>query len=56
VAAATFPLAVWILLQPPWPVWGAALVAAAFIIHRHRSNIERLRSGSEHVFQWGAKR
>jgi len=56
VAAATFPLAVWILLQPPWPVWGAALAAAAFIVYRHRNNIERLRAGSEHVFQWGAKR
>src|SRR5215469_7597669 len=56
VAAATFPLAVWILLQPAWPVWGSALVAAAFIIYRHRSNIERLRSGTEHVFEWGARR
>ena len=50
VAAATFPLAVWLLLKPPLPPIGAALVASAFIIYKHSSNIDRLRAGAEHRF------
>jgi acyl phosphate:glycerol-3-phosphate acyltransferase len=50
VAAATFPLAVWLLLKPPLPPIAAALVASAFIIYKHSSNIERLRAGAEHRF------
>ena len=56
VAAATFPLAVWLVLQPSWPVWLSALLASGFIIYRHSSNIQRLRSGTESRFTFGARR
>jgi glycerol-3-phosphate acyltransferase PlsY len=52
-AAATFPLAVWLVLQPPAPVVLAALLAGAFIVYTHHTNIRRLRQGTEHVFRWG---
>ncbi|MDR3699206.1 MAG: glycerol-3-phosphate 1-O-acyltransferase PlsY [Candidatus Sulfopaludibacter sp.] len=53
VAAATFPLAVWLILQPSIYVVSAAILAGAFIIYKHRSNIQRLHGGSEHVFRFG---
>jgi glycerol-3-phosphate acyltransferase PlsY len=56
VGAATFPLAVWLLLQPPWPVLAASVLASAFIIYKHRSNIERLRQGNENVFTFGSRK
>jgi glycerol-3-phosphate acyltransferase PlsY len=52
VAAGTFPLAVWMILHPPAPVWAAALIAGAFIVYRHQSNIQRIRSGTEFVFHF----
>jgi glycerol-3-phosphate acyltransferase PlsY len=55
-AAATFPLAVWIVAHAPIPVLVAAIGAAAFIIYRHRSNIQRLHSGTEHVLNLGARK
>lgn len=55
-AAATLPLAVWIIEHPSASVVIAALVAAAFIIYRHSSNIQRLREGTEHVFSLGSRR
>jgi len=54
-AAATFPLAVWLILQAAWPMLAASILAAAFIIYRHSSNLERLRAGTEHVFSFGSK-
>lgn len=54
-AAATFPLAVWIILHPPLPVVAAAIVAGAFIVWRHRSNIDRLRAGTENVFSFSGR-
>jgi glycerol-3-phosphate acyltransferase PlsY len=51
VGAATFPLAVWLLILPPFPVELAAILAAVFIIYKHSSNIERLRAGTEHQFK-----
>jgi glycerol-3-phosphate acyltransferase PlsY len=54
IGAATFPLAVWLILQPSWPVWSAAVLAGAFIIYKHSSNIRRLHAGTEHVFRFGA--
>src|SRR5215467_3867178 len=42
IAAATFPLAVWLIFQPPLAIELASLAAAIFIIYRHRSNIQRL--------------
>lgn len=52
LAAATFPLGVWLILHPPAPVMLASLIAAAFIVWRHRANIGRLRAGTENVFAW----
>ncbi len=52
LAAGTFPLGVWLILHPPAPVMLASLIAGAFIVYRHRSNIERWRAGTENVFVW----
>ena len=52
LAAGTFPLGVWMILHPPFEVTLAALIAGAFIVYRHRANIERLRAGTENVFVW----
>src|SRR5215469_4620578 len=54
-AAATFPLAVWIIEHKQLPVFLAALIAGAFVIYRHRDNIRRLRTGAEHRFSFGAR-
>jgi glycerol-3-phosphate acyltransferase PlsY len=51
--AATFPLAVFLILHPPLPVLLASIVGGAFIIWRHRANIARLRAGTENVFRPG---
>jgi glycerol-3-phosphate acyltransferase PlsY len=56
LAAGTFPLAVWLILHPPWPVLLAAIAAGVFIVFRHRGNIERLRAGQENVFSLGGRR
>jgi glycerol-3-phosphate acyltransferase PlsY len=50
--AGSFPLAVWLILHPPATVMLAALAAGAFVVYRHKSNIERLRTGTENVFTW----
>jgi acyl phosphate:glycerol-3-phosphate acyltransferase len=52
LAAATFPLGVWIILHPPGVVLLASLIAGAFIVYRHKANIERLHAGTENVFSW----
>jgi glycerol-3-phosphate acyltransferase PlsY len=54
VGAASFPLAVWIVVHPPLPVLLASFIGAGFIIYRHSSNMQRLRAGTEHVFTFGA--
>jgi glycerol-3-phosphate acyltransferase PlsY len=56
VGAATLPVWVWLTSQPPWPVVAASILAAAFIIYRHSSNIRRLRAGTENVFRFGASK
>jgi glycerol-3-phosphate acyltransferase PlsY len=56
VGAATFPLAVWLIQQAPWPVLAAAIVGSAFIIYKHRTNIQRLRAGTESVFSLGTSK
>jgi glycerol-3-phosphate acyltransferase PlsY len=53
-AAATFPLAVWIVQHPQLPVFFASLIAGVFVILRHRENIHRLRKGTEHSFSFNA--
>ncbi|MEQ1885129.1 MAG: glycerol-3-phosphate 1-O-acyltransferase PlsY [Bryobacteraceae bacterium] len=52
LAAATFPFGVWMILHPPAPVTLAALLAGAFIVYRHKENIQRIRGGNENVFRW----
>jgi acyl phosphate:glycerol-3-phosphate acyltransferase len=54
VGAGTFPLALWLIEKPPVVVLLASVVAAILIIYRHRSNIERLHNGTEHVLSFGA--
>jgi len=56
LSAGTFPLAVWLILHPPLSLVAAAAVAGAFIIYRHRANIERLRAGTEHVLSFGSRK
>ena len=56
VAAATFPLAVWIIAHPPLTVVAASIVSGALVIWRHKENIARLREGSEHVFTFGSRK
>jgi acyl phosphate:glycerol-3-phosphate acyltransferase len=56
IAAATFPLAVWLILQPSRSVVAAAIVAGAFIIYKHSSNLQRLHAGNEHVFRFGGRK
>ena len=51
VGAATFPLAVWLLMKLAVPALAAA-IAGVFIIYRHSSNIRRLRAGTENVFKF----
>jgi glycerol-3-phosphate acyltransferase PlsY len=52
ICAALFPLGVWMILHPPAPVLLAALLAGAFIVARHKANIDRLRAGTESEFRW----
>jgi glycerol-3-phosphate acyltransferase PlsY len=55
VAAGLFPLAVFLLMHPHWAILSSAIFSAAFIIWRHRSNIERIRAGNENVFRFGGR-
>src|SRR5579863_4746147 len=48
-AAATFPFGVWLIEHPPLSVFAASLIAAIFIVVRHRSNLQRIRSDQENV-------
>jgi glycerol-3-phosphate acyltransferase PlsY len=52
LAAALFPFGVWMILHPDWPVLLASFLAGAFIVYRHKENLERLRAGTENVFRW----
>jgi glycerol-3-phosphate acyltransferase PlsY len=52
IAAGTFPLGVWLILHPSLPVLAASLIAGAFIVIRHKSNLKRMREGTENVFRW----
>lgn len=55
VTSATLPLAVWLIQKSALPVLVVAVMAGAFIIYKHSSNIRRLRAGSENVFSFGAR-
>ncbi|MFO7576876.1 MAG: glycerol-3-phosphate 1-O-acyltransferase PlsY [Pelovirga sp.] len=50
-AAATIPFAV-LLTTASLPFFSVTLIIAAVVIWRHKSNIERLRSGSENRFSF----
>ncbi len=56
VGAAVFPFAVLMFGMDRWPVAAAGLLSSTLVIWRHRSNIERLRTGTENVFQFGGKK
>jgi glycerol-3-phosphate acyltransferase PlsY len=53
IAAGLFPIGCWMILHPEWPVLVAATGAAVLVIWRHKSNIERIRAGTENVFRFG---
>jgi len=52
IAAGTFPLGVWLILHPPIEVLVASVIAGAFIVYRHKANLERIHAGTENVFRW----
>lgn len=56
IAAGLFPLAVYLILHPDWPVLAAALFSGAFIVWRHSANIGRLLAGNENVFTFTKKK
>jgi glycerol-3-phosphate acyltransferase PlsY len=56
VAAALLPFAIWLIDHPPVFVILAAAVAGAFIVWRHRANLERIRAGTENVLSFGGRR
>lgn len=57
VAAASFPLAVYLISHPGAAVLSSAVAAAIFILWRHGSNMRRIREGNENVFRFaGSKR
>jgi glycerol-3-phosphate acyltransferase PlsY len=55
-AAATFPLAVWVVGHQPLEVLAASVIAAGFIIYKHRSNMARLKAETENRFGFGSSR
>ena len=52
----TFPLAVWLISQPAWPLMSASLVCCALVLSRHRDNAKRIHEGTERTFAWTGKR
>jgi glycerol-3-phosphate acyltransferase PlsY len=52
IAGGTFPLGVWLIYHPASDVVLAALIAGTFIVIRHKSNLARIRAGTEYVFKW----
>lgn len=56
LGAALFPFAVWILYHPGAGVMAAVVFSSAFIIWRHRSNIQRLIAGTENAISLGGKK
>lgn len=55
IGAMMFPLALWLIAQPPAAIMGAAMFGGVFIIWRHEGNIARLRAGNENVLSFSKK-
>jgi glycerol-3-phosphate acyltransferase PlsY len=51
--AAVFPFALWLIYHPGWAVTAACAFNSGLVIWRHRSNIARLRAGTENVLRLG---
>src|SRR5579864_5401837 len=56
LAAATFPIGVWLIDHATLNVLLAALIAAAIVVYRHKDNMRRMRMGKEPVFVWTTSR
>ncbi len=56
LGAALFPFGVWLIYHPGWPLMVAVTFCSAFIVWRHRSNIERLRAGTENMLNLGGRK
>jgi len=54
LAAATFPLAVWLIQHATLNEVIVAVIAAGIVVYRHKENLGRIRAGKESVFRWGA--
>lgn len=52
LGAAAFPVGTWLILHPSAVELSAAIVACALILYRHKTNLERIRKGTESVFRW----
>jgi glycerol-3-phosphate acyltransferase PlsY len=52
MAAATFPIGVWLILHPSLTELIVSLIAGGFIVYRHKSNMERIHAGTEPTFRW----
>lgn len=55
MGAFLLPFIYWWMDDPPLPLLISAFFAAGLIVYRHRANIERLRSGTEHSFSLKGK-
>jgi glycerol-3-phosphate acyltransferase PlsY len=53
LAAATFPLGLWLIQHPTPNELIAAVIAAGIVVYRHKENIGRMRAGKDSVFRWG---
>jgi len=56
LASALFPVGVWLIMRPPWPLLAASIFCAALVIWRHQANIQRIRQGNENVFSLRKKK
>jgi glycerol-3-phosphate acyltransferase PlsY len=56
IGAGLFPVLVWVTRRPDWMALAEVAFCGAFIIWRHRSNIGRLRAGTENVFSFGGSK
>ncbi len=56
IGAVTFPLAVWIVVRPHWPLVTASVLCCALVLWRHKANIVRLHDGNEATFSLGKAR